>query len=104
LRVAAPRDPAASWASGYVQVMAVQLGGERRSRRPNLLFADAASIAAGISLVESGLAASVTLVGFRFGERLLPEAIAQAQAAGVTLTPSREGAGAMAIEIRRAAG
>jgi hypothetical protein len=85
--------------------MAVQLGGERRSRRPNnLLFADAASIAAGISLVESGLAASVTLVGFKFGERLLPGAIAQARDVGVTLTPSREGAGAMAIEIRRAAG
>ena len=84
--------------------MAVQLGGERRSRRPNLLFADAASITAGISLVESGLAASVVLVGLRYGERLLPEAIAQAQAAGVTLRPSREGAGPIAIEIRRAAG
>jgi hypothetical protein len=84
--------------------MAVRMGGERRSRRPNLLFADAASITAGISLVESGLAASVVLVGFRFGERLLPRAMAEAQAAGLTLTPSREGAGPIAIEIRRAAG
>jgi hypothetical protein len=84
--------------------MAVRMGGERRSRRPNLIFADAASIMAGISLVESGLAASVVLVGFRFGERLLPQAMAEARAAGLTLTPSREGAGPIAIEIRRAAG
>ena len=83
--------------------MAVHLGGERRSRRPNLLFADAASITAGISLVESGVAASVVLVGLRFGERLLPEAMAQARAAGVTLTPNRDGAGPIAIEIRRPA-
>jgi hypothetical protein len=83
--------------------MAVRMGGERRSRRPNLLFADATSIAAGISLVESGVAASVTLVGFRFGERLLPEAIAQARAAGLKLTPSREGSGPISIEIRRPA-
>jgi hypothetical protein len=82
--------------------VAVQLGGVRRSRRPNLLSSDAASIAAGISLVESGVAASVVLVGFRFGERLLPEAIVEAEAAGVALTPSREGAGPIAIEIRRA--
>jgi hypothetical protein len=84
--------------------MAVRMGGERRSRRPNLLFADAASITAGIALVESGLAASVVLVGLRFGERLLPAAMAQAQAAGVTLTPRRDGAGPIAIEIRRPAG
>jgi hypothetical protein len=83
--------------------MAVQMGGERRSRRPNLLSSDAASIAAGISLVERGLAASVVLVGFRFGERLLPEAMMEAQSAGVALSPSREGAGPMAIEIRRLA-
>lgn len=87
--------------------MAVQMGGERRSRRPrrpNLLHADAASISAAISLVAGGAATSVVLVGFRFGERLLPEAMAQARAAGVTLAPSREGAGPMAIEIRRTAG
>ena len=95
---------AASWPPDYVQGMAVHLGGERRSRRPNILSSDAASIAAGISLVERGLAASVVLVGLRFGERLLPEAILQAQAAGVTLTPSRDGAGPTAIDIRRAAG
>ncbi|TMC61896.1 MAG: hypothetical protein E6J17_07695 [Chloroflexi bacterium] len=83
--------------------MAVQLGGERRPRRPNLLSADAASIAAGIALVESGIAASVVLVGFRFGERLLPEAIAQANAAGVTLRPRREGRGPVALDIRREA-
>ena len=88
----------------YVQGMAVHMGGERRSRRPNILSSDAASIAAGISLVEMGFAASVVLVGLRFGERLLPEAILQAQAAGVTLTPSREGAGPTAIDIRRTAG
>jgi hypothetical protein len=81
--------------------MAVQLDSVRRSRRPNLLYADAASIAAGISLVERGVAASVVLVGFRFGERLLPEAIVQANAAGVSLTPSREGSGPISIEIRR---
>ena len=84
--------------------MAVHLAGERRSRRPNILSSDAASIAAGISLVERGLAASVVLVSLRFGERLLPQAMAEAQAAGLTLTPSREGAGPIAIEIRRAAG
>ena len=83
--------------------MAVQMGAVRRSRRPNLLSADAASIAAGISLVESGLAASVVLVGFRFGERLLPEAMAEAKAAGVTLRPRREGHGRVALDIRREA-
>jgi hypothetical protein len=83
--------------------MAVRMGRERRAHRPNLLAADAASIAAGIALVENGQAASVVLVGLRFGERLLPEAIAQAQAAGLVLTPSREGAGRVAIDIRRAA-
>jgi hypothetical protein len=83
--------------------MAVRMGGERRSRRPNLIFADAASIMAGISLVESGVAASVVLVGLRYGERLLPQAMAQARAVGVLLTPTREGAGPIAIEIRRTA-
>jgi hypothetical protein len=79
------------------------MGGERRSRRPNLLSADAASIAAGISLVESGLAASVVLVGFRFGERLLPNAMAQAQAAGVIVRARRDGPGRVALDIRREA-
>jgi hypothetical protein len=83
--------------------MAVQMRGERRSRRPNLLSCDAASIAAAIALVERGLAASVVLVGFRFGERLLPEAVVQAEAAGVVLRARREGAGAVALDIRRRA-
>jgi hypothetical protein len=83
--------------------MAIQMDRERRARRPNLLAADAASITAGISLVESGVAASVVLVGFRFGERLLPEAVAQAQAAGVVVRPRREGPGRVALDIRREA-
>ena len=83
--------------------MAVHIGGERRSRRPNLLSADAASIAAGISLVESGVATSVVLVGFRFGERLLPTAVAEAEAAGVVVRPRRDGPGRVALDIRRGA-
>ena len=84
--------------------MAVRLGSRHRARRPNLLAADAASISAGIALVDRGLAASVVLVGFRFGERLLPEAILQAREAGLVLTPSRKAGGPVSIAIRRPAG
>jgi hypothetical protein len=81
--------------------MAIRMDREPRARRPNLLAADAASISAGISLVESGVAASVVLVGFRFGERLLPEAVARAQAAGVVVRARRRGPGRVTLEIRR---
>jgi hypothetical protein len=72
----------------------------RRRHRAGLLDADAASIAAAIELVEHGLAVSVTLVGLRFGERLLPLAVAWGQAAGVQVAPMR-GSGPAAIAIRQ---
>jgi siroheme synthase len=82
--------------------MAVRTAPARpRSRRGDLLAADAASIAAGISLVGRGVADSVVLVGFRFAERLLPWAMGAAQQAGVDLTLAREAAGPVAIAIRR---
>jgi hypothetical protein len=72
----------------------------RRRNRAGLLDSDAASIAAAIELVEHGDAVSVTLVGLRFGERLLPLAVAWGQAAGVSVSPIR-GNGSAAISIRQ---
>jgi hypothetical protein len=84
--------------------MAIRTASARpRSRRADLLAADAASITAGISLVGSGVAGSVVLVGFRFAERLLPWAVVAAQEAGVVLTLARDGGGPVAIAIRRQA-
>jgi hypothetical protein len=71
----------------------------RRHTRTALLDSDAASIAAAIELVEHGVAVSVTLVGLRYGERLLPLAVAWGQEAGVAVAPIR-GAGPAAIAIR----
>jgi hypothetical protein len=82
--------------------MAVRTAPARgRSRRADLRAADAASITAGISLVGSGVAGSVVLVGFRFAERLLPWAVAAAREAGVDLTLARGRGGPVAIGIRR---
>jgi hypothetical protein len=69
--------------------------------RVALLDADAESITAAIELVEEGSAVSVTLVGLRYGERLLPLAVAWAQATGVTVRRLR-GSGRDAIVVSRA--
>jgi hypothetical protein len=70
--------------------------------RVALLDADSESIAAAIELVEDGSAVSVTLVGLRYGARLLPLAVAWGQASGVTVT-RRRGAGRDAIVVSRRA-
>ena len=75
----------------------------RRRQRAGVLDTDAASIAAAIELVEHGTAVCVTLVGLRFGERLLPLAVSWGQAAGVDVTPLR-GSGPAAITIRQLLG
>jgi hypothetical protein len=57
-------------------------------------------MAAAIELVGKGLAESVTLVGLRFGERLLASAVAGGQDAGVTVT-RMPGSSRGAITFRR---
>ncbi|MFL5679772.1 MAG: hypothetical protein ACJ77B_04150 [Chloroflexota bacterium] len=73
----------------------------RRPAAARLLAADAQSISAALALVAGGAAVSVTLVGLRFGERLLPDAIVAGRDAGLIVSAQRDGSGPVSISIRR---
>ncbi|HKG57958.1 MAG TPA: hypothetical protein VKA85_11985 [Candidatus Limnocylindrales bacterium] len=73
----------------------------RRPARTRLLDADAQSITAALALVAGGAAVSVTLVGLRFGERLLPDAIEAGRDARLVVSADRDAAGSVSISIRR---
>ena len=73
----------------------------RRAQRPDRLREELSSIQAGIDLVASGGARRVVLVGLRFGERLLPEAVMAGQAACLSVHLDRGEADHPAIVVAR---
>jgi hypothetical protein len=56
-----------------------------RTQRPDRLRDELASIQAAIDLVASGGARRIVLVGLRFGERLMPDAVIAGQSAGLSV-------------------